>query len=333
MVVPDPSAHSATHSFESDTTTLDLKDDRLISPVQKLSSTSHLKFWHRYQFEDGFDGGAVEVSTDGGATWVDVLAGGGNFVSGGYNGHISPSYGSPIAGRPAWTGGDASSAMSQVDIDLGAFAGLNVRVRFRTACDMFLAGSLPGVGWFIDDVQFTNTLTEAAACPTVVSRKTHGNSGTFDIDLTNGNGIECRTGGPNGIHTLVFTFPVALTNVAGASVTGGTGTVASSSIGNDPHQYIVNLSGVANAQRLSVTLTGVTDTEGNTAPSLSVTMGVLTGDTTANSTVNSSDIAQTQSQSGQPVTSSNFREDVTVNGSINSSDIALVQSKSGTGLP
>jgi hypothetical protein len=49
--------------------------------------------------------------------------------------------------------------------------------------------------------------------------------------------------------------------------------------------------------------------------------------------VNSSDIAQTQSQSGQAVTSSNFREDVNANGLINSSDIALVQSKSGTGLP
>jgi hypothetical protein len=49
--------------------------------------------------------------------------------------------------------------------------------------------------------------------------------------------------------------------------------------------------------------------------------------------VNSSDIAQTQSQSGQPVTSANFREDVTASGQINSSDIALVQSMSGTGLP
>jgi hypothetical protein len=49
--------------------------------------------------------------------------------------------------------------------------------------------------------------------------------------------------------------------------------------------------------------------------------------------VNSSDIAQTQSQSGQPVSASNFREDVTVNGAINSSDVALVQSKSGTALP
>ena len=63
--------------------------------------------------------------------------------------------------------------MSQVDIDMGAFAGLNVRVRFRLACDMFLAGSQPGVGWWIDDVQFTKTLVEGT-CPTVVSRKTHG---------------------------------------------------------------------------------------------------------------------------------------------------------------
>jgi hypothetical protein len=62
-------------------------------------------------------------------------------------------------------------------------------------------------------------------------------------------------------------------------------------------------------------------------------MGVLVGDTTGNAVVNSSDIAQTQSQSGQAVTAANFREDVNTNGLINSSDIALVQSKSGTALP
>src|SRR5207249_10438306 len=107
-VAPDPRAHSAARSFYSDATTLDLKDDFLYAPPQNLSSTSHLKFWHRYQFEDGFDGGAVEVSTDGGKTWVDVLAGGGNFVAGGYNAHISPSYASGIAGQPGWSGGDAS---------------------------------------------------------------------------------------------------------------------------------------------------------------------------------------------------------------------------------
>jgi hypothetical protein len=61
-------------------------------------------------------------------------------------------------------------------------------------------------------------------------------------------------------------------------------------------------------------------------------MAALEGDTTANGKVNSSDISQTQSQSGQPVTAANFREDVTVNGLINSSDISMVQSRSGTGL-
>ncbi|HST31462.1 MAG TPA: hypothetical protein VLK27_11570, partial [Chthoniobacterales bacterium] len=78
-------------------------------------------------------------------------------------------------------------------------------------------------------------------------------------------------------------------------------------------------------------LDNVVDASGGTG-NVSVSMGVLEGDTTANGLVNSSDIAQTQSQSGQAVTQSNFREDVTVNGIISSSDVALVQSFSGTPL-
>ncbi|HST29526.1 MAG TPA: hypothetical protein VLK27_01660, partial [Chthoniobacterales bacterium] len=78
-------------------------------------------------------------------------------------------------------------------------------------------------------------------------------------------------------------------------------------------------------------LDNVVDASGGTG-NVSVSMGVLEGDTTANGLVNSSDIAQTQSQSGQAVTQSNFREDVTVNGIISSSDVALVQSFSGTSL-
>jgi hypothetical protein len=88
---------------------------------------------------------------------------------------------------------------------------------------------------------------------------------------------------------------------------------------------------ISAAERLVVTLTGVND--GTTVGTAKITMPVLVGDTTGNGLVNSSDISQTQSQSGQPVTSANFREDVTVNGLINSSDISLVQSQSGTNLP
>jgi len=101
----------------------------------------------------------------------------------------------------------------------------------------------------------------------------------------------------------------------------------------NPQQYIVNLTGVANQQYITVNLTGAHDSIGHSGDIPGPQMGVLIGDTTASGLVNSSDIAQTQSQSGQVVTASNFREDVTVNGSINSSDIASVQSKSGTGLP
>src|SRR4051812_17842117 len=90
-VINDLSAHSLPHSFYSDSSTFQPKDDRLIAPPQNISTTTRLTFWHRYQFEDGYDGGVSEVTTDHGATWVDVLAGGGSFVSGGYNGMIDPS--------------------------------------------------------------------------------------------------------------------------------------------------------------------------------------------------------------------------------------------------
>ena len=332
--IVDPSAHSAVHSFFSDATTLDLKDDRLIAPPQKLSGTSHLIFWHRFQFEDGFDGGVVEVSTDGGATWVDVIAGGGNFLSGGYNGTISPSFGSHIAGRPAWTGGNATAAMTKVEINMGAFNGYDVRVRFRLACDPFLAGSEPGVGWFIDDVQFTNTVVEGF-CPTVVSRKTHGTAGPFDITLpvSATAGIECRSGGASSAHTLIFTLDRNVNAAGTATATQGTAIVGTPTIGPNPNQVSVALTGVTNAQHMVITLNGVQDATAATINNLVARMDVLLADTTADGSVNSGDIAQTKSQSGNTVTSSNFREDVTTDGFLNSGDIGLVKSKSGTALP
>jgi hypothetical protein len=162
----------------------------------------------------------------------------------------------------------------------------------------------------------------------VVSRKTHGsNPGQdFDVDLTPPSGsIECRSGGPNNNYTLVFTFsnPIASCGIA---------TQGTASTGPDPAQCTVQLTGVPNAQYTTVQLKGVLDNNAQ-AVNAAVTMGVLLGDTTANGFVNSADVSQTQAQSGQPVTGSNFREDVTANGFINSADVSLVQSNSGTSLP
>jgi hypothetical protein len=187
----------------------------------------------------------------------------------------------------------------------------------------------------------------------VVSRKTHGSltpppAGPGDLTLNLNPStpatIEPRLGGSSsGNHTLVFTFLNTLTGPGATSITATADTGSgpqplpqnqiSGSIGTDAHDYIVNLTGVPNASHVSVTLHGVSDSAGNSGDIAPVRMDVLLGDTTGNGAVNSSDVAQTQSQSGQPVTSANFREDVTVNGAINSSDVALVQSKSGTALP
>ena len=187
----------------------------------------------------------------------------------------------------------------------------------------------PTGGAFSQEVNFP--ATPGIQLLGISSIKSHGGI-NFGVDLPlNGSGIECRSGGTNGTYLLVFDFLNAITNVDGATVSAGTGSISSKQIING--NYVVNLTGVDNAQRIAVTLTNVHDSAGNVLPSLTAIMGVLIGDTTANGAVNSSDIAQTQSQSGQPVTQNNFREDVTVNGSINSSDVALVQSKSGTGLP
>ncbi len=60
----------------------------------------------------------------------------------------------------------------------------------------------------------------------VVSRKIHGNAGTFDVILPSSGspGIECRSGGATNDYTIVFTFTNNV-SVRNATVTAGTGSV------------------------------------------------------------------------------------------------------------
>ena len=184
----------------------------------------------------------------------------------------------------------------------------------------------------------TNNTSEFSHCVSALqltaaaSRKVHGAAGSFDIDmpLMGQPGVECRTGGIDGNHTLVFTFSNDVVS-GNASVTSGTGNVSGSPIFSG-NTMTVNLTGVTDAQTITITLTNVTDSFGHVLPPTAVSMHVLLGDTTGNGIVNASDIAQTKAQSGSPVTNANFREDVTANGVINGADIALVKSRSGTAI-
>ena len=156
-----------------------------------------------------------------------------------------------------------------------------------------------------------------------VSRQTHGAAGDFDVELLSGPAIECR-GPAGGNYKVVFTFSNPITGC-------GVANVGAASAGPNANQCTVNVSGLTNGQHQTISLTGVLDSHGNTGM-FSATMGLLIGDTNADGFVNSADIGQTKSQSGQSVGASNFREDVNVDGFLNSGDIGLVKSKSGTAL-
>lgn len=209
---------------------------------------------------------------------------------------------------------------------LNAFNGINPNGTWKLYVDddtMPDAGTISG-GWSLDIlVANPPSLTGAA------SRLSHGFAGPFDATMPlDGTGVEPRNA--NGSHTAVLTFdrPVQSGN---ATVTAGAGSVTSVSFSGN--NMLVNLSGVANGQRLTITATNVAGVSGPVLSSASVVMGFLVGDTNGNGTVNATDIGQTKLQSGQATTGANFRTDVTINGTINATDIALVKSRSGQSVP
>jgi hypothetical protein len=151
----------------------------------------------------------------------------------------------------------------------------------------------------------------------------------INLPLTGNSGIECRSGGPTNDYQVVFTFASPVT-FNSAAVTVGAGTVSGSS-GNGTTTVTVDLTGITNAQRITVTLLGVND--GTSTGDVGAVMGVLVGDTTGDGFVNAGDSLQTRNRSGQVTDAINFRSDVNVDGVINTGDIIIVRSRSGTFLP
>ncbi len=177
----------------------------------------------------------------------------------------------------------------------------------------------------------------------IVSRKTHGAAGNFDVNLLNSDGtadVECRLEGSG--YLLIYTFGDSgefstTGQAASVTITNG-GTVASHGPGPGGNQYSVTLTGVTNAQHHVVTLDGVpVHNNGNsgdaTLKNVGVQFDLLLGDTNNSGSVSSADISQTKAQSGSVPTNSTFRTDVTTNGVTDSADISLVKSQSGTSLP
>ncbi|MEJ2421924.1 MAG: choice-of-anchor J domain-containing protein, partial [Acidobacteriota bacterium] len=146
--------HSPTHTFfAADVATVN--DDYLVTPSFTVPANATLSFWQTYALESTYDGAVIEISTDGGSTWNDL---GSDITQGGYNSTISSNWGSPIAGRQAWSGGSIGTE-TQVMVDLSSFSGQAAQIRFRLACD----SSNGDTGWYIDDV----VLSGYVSCATV----------------------------------------------------------------------------------------------------------------------------------------------------------------------
>jgi len=108
-----------------------------------------LQFWNRQELElSGFggcyDGGQLQISTDGGATWA--LVPGTALLTDPYNGSLSTCCSNPAGGEEAWCGNSPEWIRSVVD--LSDWAGQDVQFRFRLITD----SSVAEPGWYIDDL-------------------------------------------------------------------------------------------------------------------------------------------------------------------------------------
>jgi len=122
--------------------------------LTNLNSPS-FSFRHWINSEDGWDGGVIEIQTDG-STWFDA---GPYFTKNGYNKIIQSNPASAISGRDAFTGN--SGGFIESILNLTSFENQTINIRFRFASD----GAAAEDGWYIDDfklinaVKITNSIT------------------------------------------------------------------------------------------------------------------------------------------------------------------------------
>ena len=186
----------------------------------------------------------------------------------------------------------------------------------------YMRNGAPDIGAF----EYQGTLAPLRA----VSRKTHGVTATFDVDLplSGESGIECRSGGVNGQHRIVLDFSTPIV-FQSASIVTGIGEVLDANVSGS--EATADLTGVVNDQEIVLRLSGVND--GAHQSNVDIPIRLLLGDVNASSAVNASDVTVIKRQLAQPVTNLNFREDVNASGAIDASDLALVKSQLGMAAP
>jgi hypothetical protein len=126
----------------------------LISPKFEIGETATLTFDHFYSMETNYDGATLEISIGGGA-FVDILAAGGTFVSGGYTGPLGPTDShNPIQEQcgtcMAWTGGNPGFTTVKINLP-HVPAHTSVQLRWRVGSDQNF-GTPYFYGYYLDHI-------------------------------------------------------------------------------------------------------------------------------------------------------------------------------------
>ncbi len=155
--------HSGAWSVNADDPTGEVSDQMLVSPEFEVAGvliSPTLQFWNYQSIEDRaggcYDGGLLEITTDGGASWTQVESG---LVTDPYDGPIASGHGNPLAGQAAWCG-DPQNWLNSV-VDLSAYAGQSVAFRYHLGSDN--RGAVNRQGWYIDDVVVQSCAVEGYA--------------------------------------------------------------------------------------------------------------------------------------------------------------------------
>jgi hypothetical protein len=147
----------------------------LYSPTIAVTNegANQLSFLNDYNLEDTYDGGVLEIAIGDEAIasgdFADILAAGGSFVTGGYNGGLSdlgdrPRDDNPLIGRQAWTGSSDGLITTVVNLPAAA-SGANIQLRWICGTDRGNDQLLGTGGWWIDDIAISQPDFDCSNCP------------------------------------------------------------------------------------------------------------------------------------------------------------------------
>ncbi len=221
------SAHSGTHSF-TDSPTGDYGDNistaMTSQPIDLSSITAAvLDYQVKWDIESSYDFARLQISTNNGTTWQDLVAAG-----------MDAGSGSGVQSTSMFGYDGVSATWLQESVDISSFTGGNIKIRFLLESD----GSVTGDGIYVDDIRIFYYMQADTTAPQVhqVDLMTDPTSGASQYEIQvvasdNQDVSSCRIAWRTG--SKYFTVP--MTAISDSLYSGY---IPGQTIGTTVHYYI-----------------------------------------------------------------------------------------------